>query len=94
MGMGVVSTNPLETTGHPHGAKRVAETTPNGGFGGGFGHPLGSMGVAELLPVPTGGGFSHPLEDQGVARPPQVAKGMVVATPIFFLFYFFEKYIF
>jgi hypothetical protein len=85
----VVSTNPLETTGHPHGAKGMAETTPNGGFGGGFGHPLGSMGVVELLPVPTGGGFSHPLEDQGVARPPPCSQGDGCSHPNFFSFLIF-----
>jgi hypothetical protein len=35
----------------------VAETIPKRWFGGGFGHPLGSMGVAL---VPTKGGFGHP----------------------------------
>jgi hypothetical protein len=44
--LGVVSATPLGTKGwlgHPHGPKGVAETT----IGGGFGHSLGSMGVAE-----------------------------------------------
>ena len=42
--------------GHPHGAKGLVETTPNGG-----------LGVGSATPVPIGGGFGHPLVPKGVA---------------------------
>jgi hypothetical protein len=67
------------------GAKGVVETTPNGGLGVAFGHPLGtkpppwSQGGGRNHPQWWfGNGFGHPLGHQGVAE-----------TTLIFFFHFF-----
>jgi hypothetical protein len=74
---------------HPHGAKGVAKTAPNGGLGVVSATPLGHgsgratpwcpRGWPKPPPVGIkgglGGGFAHPSGPTGVAEPPPIPTG-------------------